>query len=446
VSSRVGRFFASPRLAIVLIGVLLAMGVVSFLVPQRSHADLTAYDRWKAESPGAAALARALGADDVFASLPFYLVAALLAANLTTCTLRRMRRRGAAVRVPTSPPAGAVSLDLPSDPAAIAAAARRNARLWVPREAHAEDRRYLLLDREILARAGSLVMHAGLLLVIVAAVFSGLTRFQGVMALTEGQTLRDEPASYLVPPSLPALGAAYSGDAIKLQSVTTDYEGSSVVQSHALLTFTDARGTSVSRSVQVNQPAVFGTKDYLVLKGGHAAHFSASDGAKTLFEDGVVRLGKPVSGGYDDSVTLADGRRLGVTTNANGAKPEVAAAQRLNLADPVAHFSLEGTPGSLTLRPGESGSLGGVVITLSDVRLWNEFAVRQDLATPAMYLAFALVTLGAAVRFGFGKRRVGLLVEPAEKGSRAYVWGDSVAAERLRARLAEALGEERVGA
>jgi hypothetical protein len=63
-----------------------------------------------------------------------------------------------------------------------------------------------------------------------------------------------------------------------------------------------------------------------------------------------------------------------------------------------------------------------------------------------MYLAFALVTLGAAVRFGFGKRRVGLLVEPAEKGSRAYVWGDSVAAERLRARLAEALGEERVGA
>lgn len=442
VASRIGRFFASPRLAIVLIGILLGLCVVSFLVPQRTHADLTSYDQWKAENPAAACIAGVTGMDDVFGTGVFFAVCGLLTANLVVCTLRRWPKRARLTSVPTSAPSTALGADLDCDTASALAAATRGRPRWLLRGAEDGERRYVLVDRQRVAVWGSLLMHGGILLVLLAGVVSGLTRFEGVIAITEGQTVTDTASSYVASPRLPLLGPTYSGASLRLDSTQTQYEASSVVQTKALLTVTSGGGSRQVQS-QVNAPAVIGSKDFLVLRGGHAVRFSATQGASSAFDESVVRLGNAVQGGYADSVTLADGRVLDVVTTADGSNQARADAQPLRIVDPMVRFTVRGSEGSLALRPGESGSLGDLTISLGDVRLWDEFAVRQDLATPLVYAAFAVIIVGGCVRFGFGKTRTAVLLEPGERGTRAWAWGtDTSVADKALARIAERIGKE----
>lgn len=367
---RVWRLLASTRLAAWVIGGLVVLCLVSFVVPQRSHADITLYNQWSAANPALARVAHAVGADDVFVSAAFLALVAVLAVNLIACTLDRER--------------------------AYARARTRGS--------------------AAISRLGSLVMHVGILLVLIAGLLSGLTRFDGRIALTEGQTLPDAPGSYLGAPSLPRLGAAFGASSVRLDSLRAQYEGSAITQAFAQLTFADSAATSV-QEVSVNSPARWHGKSYLLLKGGHAVGLGATSMAgQMLFPDAVVRLGDRIEGGYGDTVMLADGRKLEITTFADASNPKTAAEQPLRLADPVVTLRVAGGKDVLHLRPGSVGQVDGVEVKVSDVRLWNEFAVKADRATPVAYAAFAVMVLGAAVRFGFAKRQPGTATSTSEGG------------------------------
>jgi cytochrome c biogenesis protein ResB len=367
---RVWRLLASTRLAAWIIGALVVLCLVSFLVPQRSHADITLYNQWSAANPALASVARAIGADDVFVSAPFLALAAVLAANLIACTLDRARSY-----------------------------ARASAR-----------------GTASISRLGSLVMHVGILLVLIAGVLSGLTRFDGRIALTEGQTLPDAPGSYLRAPSLPRLGAAFGASTVRLDSLRAQYDGSAITQAFAQLTFADGASSS-TQEVSVNSPARWRGKSYLLLKGGHAVRLGATSMAgEQLFPDAVVRLGDKIEGGYGDTVMLANGRKLEIATFADASNPKAAAEQPLRLADPVVTLRVAGGKDVVHLRPGSVGQVDGVEVKVSDVRLWNEFAVKADRATPVAYAAFAVMVLGAAVRFGFARRRPDSAMSTSEGG------------------------------
>ena len=50
-------------------------------------------------------------------------------------------------------------------------------------------------------------------------------------------------------------------------------------------------------------------------------------------------------------------------------------------------------------------------VRVGDVRLWNEFAVREDGGIPITYAAFAVILVGTALRFAFGKQTAACLLE-----------------------------------
>ncbi len=421
------RLLWSPKFAAVLIVAMLALGVVSFLVPQRSHPELTLYTQWAQENPTAARVARSVGADDVFASPVFLGLVALLELNLVACTLHRVRSlRDRVPRVPASAPVSAVRVDLPHVPEHLADLVSGRWSMWKVRSATEGQRRYLVLDRLDRARLGSLVMHVGLMLLILGGAVAALTRFTGSFALTEGQTLPDERSSYLGQPSEPTLGAAYSGALVRLDSLRFDYDQGLVTQVHAKMTFTQGDTT---RSVQaaVNEPASFAGKSYLLIKGGHAVGLSVSGPSGQLIPDSIIRLAERTPGGYSDWVALPDGSRLTIRTRANGSSEALAVREPLRLQNPVVLFQVGDTGPTLTLRQGESGSLGGLTVAVSDVRLWNDFSVTGDRSLPLVYLAFGVILVGASVRFGFGRGRLGVLAETTGDGAAAWVWGSDQA-------------------
>lgn len=426
---KITKALASPKLAASLIATLLALCLVSFLVPQRPQAELMLYGQWAKANPSLARMARITDLDNVFASPLFAGVLALLGLNLTVCTLRRMKRSATRVsRVPGSAPEGARSFVVSIEREAVETGLRGHWRSWAHTWVRDGERSYLLLDRTARSRLGSLVMHAGILLLILGGIVSGLTRFTGTLALTEGQSVPDAPASYSSPPQEPRLGEPYSGALITLESMKFDYEQGFITQAHARVRFSDAAGEGV-REASVNNPAKWRGKYYLLVRGGHAVDLSVSGPDGVILSNTVVRLGDALPDGSGDTVGLPDGRKLQIMTVADYSK-QSQYKERLNLSDPAVRFRINGVGTKLWLRPGESGQVGDLSISVGDVRLWNEFSARKDSGSLPVYLAFAVITVGAAARFGFGKKRMGVLLEPAEGGTRVAVWGtdeDSVA-------------------
>ncbi|TLM66469.1 MAG: hypothetical protein FDZ70_10475, partial [Actinobacteria bacterium] len=79
---------ASPRLAAVLIAILIGMSMLNVLFPQRTYMPESTFGRLEASAPGVAHVLRITGLDDVFGGWIISVVAVLLVANVTLCTVR----------------------------------------------------------------------------------------------------------------------------------------------------------------------------------------------------------------------------------------------------------------------------------------------------------------------------------------------------------------------
>ena len=434
------RRLSSARLAAVLLGVLVALCLLSFVVPQRSHSMLSLHTEWAEENPALARIAAFTGADDVFASPPFYLVLALLAASMAACTLQRVRRRRrASIRMPGALPGNAASMRTSLHPADAAAVVRSAFPLWGRRTTTQDALTYLVLDRGFWGFVGSIVLHVGMLTLLLAGLVSGLTRFDGRLVLTVGETVADARDSYYGEVREPVVGKGHDGSTITLNSLRFDYEDGYLTQAHGFLTFRDASGSAVEEAV-VNAPARWRGKSYLMVKGGHAVRVEVRDAAgAVVFSDAFVRLGRPAEGGYRDEIELSDGSRLALATTADAGRASSTIAEPLRLTDPALKVASVGAAEdeSVRLRPGESASLGELSVALHAVTLWNEFAVRQDKGIPLAYMSFAIILLGSAVRFAFDRRKLGCLVTAAPGGALVNWWSsDDEAAERVRRLLA----------
>lgn len=420
------RRLASARFAAVLIAVFLAYVVISFIVPQSSHADLTLYEAWSAENPAIAAVTRVLGFDDVFSSPGFLVLIALLAVNMTLCTLDRLRARGrTGLRMPDRPPAGANRLEASVPVDDVMQALRDSCPAWWTSRHHEQERRaYVLFDRDAPGFWGSMALHVGMLLLLAAAVISGLTRFDGRMVLTVGETAPNSRDAYYSVPKEPLIGDPFDGSQITLDGLEYDYENGHVLQAHGWLTFDDGVNRRSAEAV-VNRPARWNGMSYLMVRGGHSARIEVSSDEDQAFPDAFVRLGEPIEGGYGDEITLSDGRTLVIGSRADVSSPESAALEPLRLTDPGISVRVADSDERLALRPGESGSLGDLTVTLRDMTLWNDFTVRGDKGIPFAYTAFAIILLGSTMRITFDKGRMGCLIEPCGDGSTVWLWSTS---------------------
>jgi cytochrome c biogenesis protein ResB len=420
----------SFKLAAVLLALLCGAVLVSFLVPQRALFGADGIAAWHASSPALAGVLASLGFESVFSSWLFVAICVLLLANLLVCTLdrmvRRMRRR---LRALTPPPSARAVKPAPSlSPEAVARGlAGGRWRVRSPETGHG-----VLLEAGSLGWWGSMLLHAGLIVLILAGIVSAMTRFTGTMVLAEGQTLPDARASYTDISESPRFGSAFGEFSVGLDSMKVTYDQGEIVDAVASMSV-DENGARRSDRVRVNQPLKVQGKSFLLGKSGHSVllRVIAPDGEAVAAN---VNLGEAVKQGYADTIDVR-GAKVGLLSVPDFAKRDAAAAQRLSLVDPAVLVGIGSD--SAWLRPGDSAQVGSYLVSVQGVGLWTTLMVRADGGLPIAYVAFALVILGMIVRWLDPEGLVALA--PADEGEGYLLWYRDRQGSRSARRLADAI-------
>jgi len=140
--------FASTRLAFVLIALLVVHVLAAAIIPQRDVAEDQFLDMAELQGPLAGAI-EALHLDRIYTAWPFHALLGLLTINLAVGNIRRFRQ-------------------------------------------------VYRLEKTLLRlkHVGSIVFHLALVVILLGAIGNYLFKFQGVFALTEGQSASDDEAGY----------------------------------------------------------------------------------------------------------------------------------------------------------------------------------------------------------------------------------------------------------
>lgn len=442
IASAVWGSLVSNRTAIALIVAVTALALVGVLWPQdrmMSPSDVVEFEQ---RYGVIATIGSWAGFGHLFSTWYFLGTLGLLALSLIGCTLDRLRRRRRAHSFPTSVPAGTTVVATYSLDRARAAAL--GALTGPGRVRIVEGDRGLLALGGRLGFWGSMLFHAALLIVGIGGVLSVYTSFQGTMVIAEGQTLIDEPASYVSVAKEPQIGDAFTGAGITLERLEMQYDGSTLTRAIAQFTAQDEGAVPSSESVQVNYPLDVGWKSYLLGNSGYAAAVEASTEGQTLYS-GVVNLGERTDSGYADTVALPDGSELKLSATGDSLAPsEGRTPRRYELASPQLEVELvrNGTGwGDAVLSPGQSATIGGTTITFGGLRLWNELMVRGDRGRYVVYVGFWLCVVGVLARLADPKRQV-LIVSADGKtvvaARHRYGAASADALERRAAALLEA--------
>ncbi|TLM91510.1 MAG: cytochrome c biogenesis protein ResB [Actinobacteria bacterium] len=339
-----------------------------------------------------------------------------------------------------NPPTSAlrVESDLPqeaAEAAALAVAGRWSIRRPVTGSG-------MLLERGRFGWWGSMVLHCGLVLLLLAGVVSALTRFSGTMVIAEGQTIADARESYVDITEMPRMGTAFGEFAIGMDSIRVSYRDGVVVDAAAQMRFKDG-SVEGTRAVRVNQPLKVQGKSFLLGTSGHSV------GIRVIQPAGDpqvlnVNLGEAVKQGYADTVKMSDGT-LSLLSVPDFQRRADAAVDMLDLRDPAVLVAAGSQ--SVWLKPGESAPVGPYMVSLQDVSLWTTLLVRADRGLPIAYVAFVLVILGMLARWLDPDGVVALKAD--EDGTGYRVWfrdrHGSRAAERAAAAVASAIEQGRGG-
>lgn len=430
----------SARTAAVLMVALAVLVTLGVLVPQENVFGEEALSAWAEASPWLVGAADFLGLHTIFTGTVFAGVVGLLAVNIIACTVQRIarRRRRRAPRLPSTVPSSAAFFTAaePVTADSVSAAARP---LWLWQVSE-EEGKGMVLRRGRYGFTGSVVAHVALVILAIGALVSGATRFSGSMALTVGQSMPDALQSYIAVTQMPTFGSPFGDFVVTLDGLDFEYSGDVVTEAIATMTVRDATGARTEH-VRVNRPLRVANKSFLIEEAGYSVALRVMAEQETLL-DSFIALGERVPSGFSDVVTVG-GETVHILAVPNaGAGVDEPATTPLLLTDPLVLLR-DGDGAEVRLRPGATGRLGALTVTVADVRLWNRFQVRADHGLPFVYLAFGLAVLGMAVRLLDPELTIGVLFAPADGEYRIATWRVSRLAggeyERFVRRLRNAL-------
>ena len=409
--SRILAALASLKLAAALIALLALLSLLAVIIPQQGYLG-PAYEQFVKDVPWLEAVFSALGLHRIYSGWPIVLLSALLVVNLVACTLWRILRRQHAVRAVPDVPS-------PLSDAAHMLASERWKFLGGP-------------EGRVVARAGgsgfwgSVIMHAGLVVIVAGAVATVLTSFRGEMVISEGQTLTDQKGDYFSVSAEPSLGTSYSDTRLALDAMKVDYEGGVVVGASASMRAIEPDGDVITHEVRVNHPLDAGGKSYLLQDSGYSARMVVA------YEGGaadplIVALGQEMPYGWIDHLELESPQGAPVAIDLLATPVPLEEWQDLPLekftiADPRLRMRIQAGDSAWegVLAPGESASTGDLTVTFEGLGLWNRYLVRGEPARWITYAGFYIAIIGAAWRFLVPERRIAVTVRDGVLSARLH--------------------------
>ena len=406
-----------------------------------------------------------LGFFRVFTSPWFVALLALLAVSIVVCTLDRVPK----IVASTSPSRvfqpdeffaaalpGRGTLQLPADMPHGAASRRADAAAALLRregwetsiEAASPPGGATLLhaDKNRRAYRFTLVMHAGLVLILVGAAVSGAFGYTQGILLTDGEAL-----------PVGTIGAK--------GTIVLENRGFSAPRSAtgAFLDFTTdlalyVDGAQVAeQTVRVNEPLnyqgwsfhqnFFGPSAKLEIRDTLGDLLWSGDAPFTAVADGSPYATVPIPG--SDAGLELQLRRTGATNSSGEAVVFVVASR----PDPSGALSPDGTPlltpiFASAIAPGESASAPGAGFTVALVSIgsYTGIIARRDPGAPIVWIAAALIVGGLAFTLRRPRTRLWLRITPGSRAVDAALvvdrGADPTSSARTLERVAATLGED----
>jgi hypothetical protein len=337
--------FTSNRLAFILMATLLVLIALSAVIPQRGIAQDQMLD-WKEMLGGSYTLIETIGLDRIYFSPLFFVVLGLLGVNLAVANIRRFR---------------------------------------LVYRVHGT----LLRARHL----GSIVFHLSLLVIMTSVILNYAYKFNGMFALTEGQTGRDAPEGYSRQFAGPLSEKASGRFRVTMKDVDTDFRvGESTTTAATLLIQPQGHRDAIEGTIRINQPLRYEDFEFhLGAKTGYSPEILLIDSEGEVRFRSFVRLAAQKTDGRE---THADYVPLGIAPL--NMRVEVEAGEPGFM--PRVWVQQEGSePAEVTLAPGDTLGYAGWRIAIPRMRQW---AFVEVVRSPFLDLVF----------FGFWAALAGMLI------------------------------------
>lgn len=398
-------FLRSPKLIIGELGALAALCAIGAAVPQIGSAT-DAELAWLRDGGPVAALVRTFALDDIFHSVWFLVPVLFAAASLLVVVIEQFRRvrtmwsqrltpahfNSAPFRAEFERPVAPAGL--PGEPAG--GPARNETRIWSERR---------------IGLTGSLVFHAGLLLIVAAGALRALFATDAVVDLLENETLA--PAAAAWDRQVPGLlGRPLALDrAITLRAVNSSrYERGDLRELALRLDLGgEERELAINRELRVAGGRLFLGHDF-----GPAALIEWRQHGTSAVRERVL-LADAGRGDFEEKSSGPAGLRAYVRAHIDtaGGRP--------------AFLEVRVMRGSALIRAGEVrvgqtlALPGGASLTLHGLPFWARLRASNDPALGLAFGGFALLMLGATIMFSFVKVDACVVVTPAGDREKVFV-------------------------
>ncbi len=338
------------KLAFSLLAILLVLMVLSAIIPQQGLADSQMID-WPSALGDKYAIIENLGLDRIYYTPTFFIVLGLMGINIAFGNIRRFR-------------------------------------------AIYKTEKSLLKLRHL----GSVVFHLSLLLIMGAVILNYLYKYDGVYALTEGQSVSDRPEDYFREFKGPLYGEKYGSFDLKLDAINVKEDSTAdqtVVANVTLQTSSDSEVRS--GAISTNRPHKYQDIEFHYGQiTGYSPELIVSDSARQKLFRGFVRLAaRPSDDGiiHSDFINIPE-RNLRIELEVLPAEP---------MAGPVS-YKVSVAAGMETLYDGdiitgESFQVDDLTISIPRLRRWCYIDVVRSPFLNLIFIGFwtGLTGLAAGV-------------------------------------------------
>lgn len=445
---RIWSFFASVKLAIVLIFLLAVTSIIGTVVPQESAKAIQFLGKIFGDNTAPAVYNIFLKLDfmDMYHSWWFVTLLVLFCVNLTVCSLDKIPRTWRLVKTPVKPMAKNVLVTLPVkkevtlkanvDTAKDEFLNAFRASKYNVKEAVDEDGIQLYSEKGAYSRLGVYVVHLSILLIFAGAIIGARFGFDGSLNLPEGDTsdvvysLGGEPTPL--------------GFSIRCNWYNTDYyKGSDTPQefSSELSILEDGKEV-MKKVIEVNDPLTY--KGFTFYQSSYGVVPNAA---------GIFILKVLTDRGLEETLRLRQGESFEVPGSkvratimgfspALGRDPQSGAliTYAETLVNPAVsiRFDVEGSEGFtgwVLKRYPETGIIKDAGLKIEFLDYWGvEYTglqVSKDPGVIIIYIASIVMVLGLYAAFFLSHKKIWIRIAPAGKDSVKVNIGGSASKNRL---------------
>ena len=342
---------ASTRLAFVLIALLVLHIILSAIIPQKDIAvgEVAALNDILTESHP---IIEKLALDRIYYAPPFFVLLGLLTVNLTFGSIQRFRAVYRAERT-------------------------------------------LMKARHV----GSILFHLSLVVIMLGIVGNYLYKFEGVMALTEGQQLPDIQDSYSRVFSGPLFGDEMGRFEVRLDDIDPAHRIDDATTAAAHISIRPNNAVNpIGTVIHTNRPYQWSDLEFhFGLLTGYSPKLILQSADSGVLFDGIVRLavqnidGSPV---HADFILLPpEDLRINIEAHEQSVDDEDSVSLKIRVESRTDRLYIG------TMRAGDSVSFGEYRLTVPEIRRWCYISVVKSPFLTVIFTAFWTALAGLLIGF-----------------------------------------------